>query len=550
MKIWKKLQRSERLLSASEMSALIIPVDTLPVASESELGKSYMVVDHTTDTIITYTYKCVKEGDAYVWRVVNLVESGALDPVSTLWANSKIDTDNNRATVFLHWEDPEDKDDAHWAYDVIVRKKGSVPTSMFDGDLVGFSSVRNQYAGGFGFVDSIDGDTVDTSDIFDDTEDTEHTADPSVSNIYHYNVFAVTKYGVATGCSGCLPMLTWEQFRNLVQLGKAEQAVSLGDIITVRHTTFGYIDFQVVDFGVDRYIAGRDVLTNARVSAPKYTVTLMAKDVLFRGSFDHREKVNGDHSHGYDAFFNGSNRWATSNARMWLNSDKVNWFDPKYSADDYSTKYTEDGTYGMSDTMQFPGFLEGLDPELKAVLATVPVRTTEPVWKRIIIDDLIIPQEVTADKVFLASYQEVFGTKSDKFPSDVYKDPVKDEMFGIYKEGVVNTRMKVVMDGFDTTGDGALDIRDHLSSWYTRTPSRVIENVGGNDIITDAVYVVSNINRNYDQEKKDLGQDAGAPVTPYLSANDRDQRDNSFPAPDYQYRNNSSPGFVPCITIA
>ena len=601
MKKLSDIERAEMILREEDMKGFITPIDKLPEATAELLDKAYIVVSYNRDQLPANTYKCVKDGTGYKWKLINYRETDALLAPTNLWANSVRDAETGRATVYVHWRDPDDTETAHWKYTVLVKKKGSSPTSIYDGEVVGYSSQRNQYSGKKGMTDSIDADVVDESDIID-TDEGAPTPIP-VEDQYFYNVFAVTIFDVVSfnPNAACGPVLTWKKFQELVQLGIANYALDLGDTVEVVHKDFGKIYFQVVAFNNAR-------LRNHATGLP-YTpnsVTFMSCDVLFRGSFDHKELLlaptadtTWDASKTYydgstrqvipdsdkvrsiaeynathpgkaceanpcaNASEYGCNAWDTSNARQWLNSlAGTDWFTSQNIWDQYSDDYTHHGCYSYKDESgvihKLSGFLGGLPEELREVLATNIIRTTVPAWK----NAAEVTYSETDDIIFLPSYVELFGV--DKvFPVDVSTQ--EGRQFDIYLKKKTNTRMKYMLDGFDTTGYGseagagkAKDYADCLASWYMRTPVRMTDvEIGGEPI--DCVEIVTVKNRRYDVEHE-LGEAGGAGRQGYEPAGDktstldscRDSRSNFFTpvGSTVTYCNNTAAGFVPCFVVA
>lgn len=588
MKKLSDLAEAELILRESDMKEHVKPIDRLPEPCEALYGTAYVVVSYNPDIIPANTYKCVREGSQFVWKRINYREDDKLAAPTNLWANTKRDETTGRATVRIHWKDPEDTDTAHWAYSVVVRKCGGKPTSIYDGEIVGYSSIRNQYAYKDGMIDSIDAGNVDESDIID-TDEGSQTVDEDY--LYHYNVFAVTVYGQVSFDydQACGPTLTWKKFSELIKLGIAQYAIELGDVVEIVHEDFGHICFQAVAFNNAR-------VRDERTGLP-YTpnsVTFMACDVLFRGSFDHKEKelaptqdttwdprkiyydsdgtVIVDRSVSIAAYNSnpntgtvceknpapfassyGCNAWDISNSRAWLNGTTRNWFTAKTIFDQYSSDFTRDGTYGTR-TKQFGGFLGGMPSDLREVLATCVVRTTVPIWR----GGDGSSYEETDDIIFLPSYIELFGVDR-AFPSGVCT--LEGSQFDIYKRKATNTRMKLMLGEFDTTSynilpEKAKNEADCLASWYMRTPVRMVDvEIGGS---IDCVEIVTAKNRRFDANHE-LGEDGGAGRQCYEPAGDkassmdseRDSRANFFTpvGSNVRYCNNTAAGFVPCFVV-
>lgn len=100
----------------------------------------------------------------------------------------------------------------------------------------------------------------------------------------------------------------------------------------------------------------------------------------------------------------GSNRWKTSAARQWLNSDAAPVPEESEVVPNWYTRQTVfDRVPGGA---KLAGYLYGLDPELKAVICPVKVKTALPDQERI--DGATY--EETEDKIWLASMTEIYGT--------------------------------------------------------------------------------------------------------------------------------------------
>ena len=102
----------------------------------------------------------------------------------------------------------------------------------------------------------------------------------------------------------------------------------------------------------------------------------------------------------------GSNRWKTSAARQWLNSDAAA---VPEGSEIVSNWYTRQTVFDrLPGGAKLAGYLYGLDPELKAVICPVKVKTALPDQERI----EGATYEETEDKVWLASMTEVYGSSN------------------------------------------------------------------------------------------------------------------------------------------
>lgn len=103
----------------------------------------------------------------------------------------------------------------------------------------------------------------------------------------------------------------------------------------------------------------------------------------------------------------GSNRWKTSAARQWLNSDAA---PVPEESEVVSNWYTRQTVFDrVPGGAKLAGYLYGLDPELKAVICPVKVKTALPDQERI----EGATYEETEDKVWLASMTEVYGSNNN-----------------------------------------------------------------------------------------------------------------------------------------
>jgi hypothetical protein len=103
----------------------------------------------------------------------------------------------------------------------------------------------------------------------------------------------------------------------------------------------------------------------------------------------------------------GSSRWKTSAARQWLNSDAA---PVPAESEVVSNWYTRQTVFDrLPGGAKLAGYLYGLDPELKAVICPVKVKTALPDQERI----EGATYEETEDTVWLASMTEVYGSNNN-----------------------------------------------------------------------------------------------------------------------------------------
>ena len=102
----------------------------------------------------------------------------------------------------------------------------------------------------------------------------------------------------------------------------------------------------------------------------------------------------------------GSSRWKTSAARQWLNSDAA---PVPEESEVVSNWYTRQTVFDrVPGGAKLAGYLYGLDPELKAVICPVKVKTALPDQEKI--DGATY--EETEDKIWLASMTEIYGSNN------------------------------------------------------------------------------------------------------------------------------------------
>lgn len=128
---------------------------------------------------------------------------------------------------------------------------------------------------------------------------------------------------------------------------------------------------------------------------------LVSEKAITLKPFDAREpnNTNGDRA-GY-----GNNRYAQSNIRQWLNSDKASWYSAQHSADVPPTK---DNVQGFFNSYYLEkGFLTNFSTTMLKSLVSVPLT----VAKNTVTDGG--GSEVVSDKVFLLGTSEVGLTKEN-----------------------------------------------------------------------------------------------------------------------------------------
>ena len=476
MKIYRLIDNDELVALPEDLKTLIRTADSLATPSASNVGESYFL--RTSCKVGTrvylkgYVYKCVSHYETdpetgiktlvYSWELATFSEAGALDKVS----DAIITVDTTEGYAALSWTDPEDKkyrdvaDNASWSCTIVVRKfiprtardtpqeSNYVPKSINDGEVVAVSGVRHQY----------NNPAAPLYDRF-----------PAGSK-YAYNIFAVTKYGVATGLDAeDSKELTWDDVRDIIRAGNAGSIFSVGDCVTIEHGLLGTVDLQVVHMGNNIPVI-RDIDSNV---VETYGVIFMSRYCLPKCTYDAKERSRSlpsiygltvpnpaDNISDAYAEYKASNRgradWIDSNLRHLLN-DSTSFYvsqDTKWNLNKYYFIY-EHGDYTQvpipvwpdrvnpkelgyyearydfvsqhqwdlppSELEQpcvyggreLPGFYDFIEADFRHVIATAAVDTFGSNLTNEPDPTHLYPTVRTLDKIFIPSYYELFGRNSD-----------------------------------------------------------------------------------------------------------------------------------------
>ena len=122
---------------------------------------------------------------------------------------------------------------------------------------------------------------------------------------------------------------------------------------------------------------------------------LVSEKIISLKAFDAIEASNTDSSRKTY----GNNRYAQSNIRQWLNSDKISWYSAQHSADAPPNNANVNSNYNEYDAE--PGFLTNFSANLRNSLVAAPLTTA----KNTAVDGG--GSETVSDKVFLLSNTEV-----------------------------------------------------------------------------------------------------------------------------------------------
>jgi len=512
MKKYRLIDNDELVALPEDLRSLIHVVDELPTPSKDNFGQSFFLRESCKvgDRIYLkgYVYKCVSHYEVdpstgikvivYSWEIATFSEAGALDKVSDV--NITIDSYSGYTT--LYWTDPKDKkyrdaaDSATWAYTVVVRKfvpsggdpDAYQPKTIHDGEIVAMSGVRDHYT----------------------AEDPLFDTYPRGMN-YSYNIFAVTKYGVATGLDAeGSKTLTWEDVRDIIRAGKGGTIFAVGDCVEIEHGLLGTLDLQVVHMGTNIPVYQGDTVVQ------KPGVIFMSRHCLPKCTYDAKEQhsiinelrqtvVNpADNISEADKTYWASERgradWVSSNLRQFLNkhtrftvSEDVKWDLNKYyfileegnyiqvpippwpdrvnpkelgyfeAFYEFEPTHPHDLPAGAGEQVcvygkrEMPGFYDFLEAEFRNVLADAAVTTLG--------SDLThpgstprYPPVVTKDKIFIPSYYELFGKNSAVFFT------VPEGLFWTY----FNPEIEIPELG-ETRSHVKYDVNGQLSGYYTRS---------------------------------------------------------------------------------
>ena len=137
------------------------------------------------------------------------------------------------------------------------------------------------------------------------------------------------------------------------------------------------------------------VMEHGHAGDPTGSTALVTNNIITLKCFDAKESSNSNS----DRQQYGNNRYAHSNLRQWLNSDKTSWYTAQHSADAAPTNANVYNNYNEYDAEA--GFLTNFSDEFRNALLT----TTKRVAKNTVTDGG--SYEDVEDKIFLLSNTEV-----------------------------------------------------------------------------------------------------------------------------------------------
>ena len=364
------IRQRDRIFTDEVDATLLMKVDRLPPASEAGKDAAYLLTKSVDGYAAGTTYIVRDIGEGLKWYDITLSEFGHLDKPTDVWKRTTDDS------VALHWSTPPNIqgtkfidgigiDEATWSHDVVVRKFGSVPQTPSDGEVIGYSDVRDQYRTGDGFVCL-------HNRLEDDADD------------FVYRIFSVTIAGQYTGSDSVVSSWNWRTIKEAVVDGTYKASFRLGDKFDLPAFTPdpSNPDEKVV---LRATIVAFDNAMDDKGVAGRPSITFMLDSVLGNKSFDNRESEYSDVNpsatlkkandeqyfrresgeyvrleegtdfdlldrapdgtlmihpsvtrwnssgvsteqetrYGFDA---GNGNWRDSNLRAWLNAERKNWF--------------------------------------------------------------------------------------------------------------------------------------------------------------------------------------------------------------------------------
>ena len=278
-------------------------------------------------------------------------------------------------SVRIKWTDPSDLiiDNftlAVWNSTVLVRKVGSYPTDVNDGTVIITSSVRNQY-NNTAYTDTIpDSEVTYYYQLFPKT----------TQNVYNNNI--ENRFETSS--------LNWNTIHDVIQNGQAQSVLSIGDVLTTNHETYGEIQWQVVAFDQAETVD----------TSIQHSVTLLSLNCLGTRIFDSSEDSGAPNDRNQF----GYNKWSESNIRQWLNSNGSanNWFVPQ-------------NEYDLCSYSNIDGFMKGFTDSSFLNCLTTTKNTTA--LNNV---DAGGGSEITEDTFFLPSIKEINGSNNNNIAEGVY----------------------------------------------------------------------------------------------------------------------------------
>ena len=235
------VRQKDHLFSSVSPNAFLQTADTLPEVSGPEEGLFVQTSTNPTSEPSGMVYAKRTVGGQTTWKPADISKFGA--PTAPVFQSKRI----TQKAIFLRWKSGKN-DAGDWAYDVVVRKLDGEPTRPDDGEIVGYSSVADQYA------HPVDGTgKVSIPDWMIDTESNRGfivpVADTSLQ--YTYKIFSVSTSGDFAASDPIPGYWTYADIKQTIINKVHRVSFKLGDILTLPNNTLAdgvELHAQIVSF--------------------------------------------------------------------------------------------------------------------------------------------------------------------------------------------------------------------------------------------------------------------------------------------------------------
>ena len=130
-KVFRTFEQRDKVLTGLASKGYVRATPVLPEAYATEPGTVYLLTKFCRDYVPGIIYICNEIDGKRMWMDISIAELGHLPKPTDFWKRITKDA------IILHWESPEDVVDpenswnnATWDYEVIVRKFGTVRSSV------------------------------------------------------------------------------------------------------------------------------------------------------------------------------------------------------------------------------------------------------------------------------------------------------------------------------------------------------------------------------------------------------------------------------------
>ncbi len=348
-KQFSKIEEKRKIFAGDDFSSYVVGISALPDPDTAglPLGTCYLLTDYNDDGYkpgVIYILQETTEDDVThrIWEPIDVDERGTL-----VWETQNIWKRLTPEYIELYWTDPPDNDSednderATWSHDVIVRKRGSAPSSPDDGEIVGYSCIFNQWSD-TAFSDPTANKPGFVSTLGDVTD-------------YIYRVFAFAKSGKWVGSAPVVAAWTWETIHDEIQIRHPNKAFRVGDIFpmpackSISNLTNGErLHAQIMDFN---YSTPNPDISPSSINS----ITFMTVEVIANMSFDNKEL---EYALTSDVSFKSGKKYFLKNGNTF------NEFVPRAHGFNYGTSIPE--TYTENDvTNPLRSVLYELHPSIR-----------------------------------------------------------------------------------------------------------------------------------------------------------------------------------------